>query len=191
MRSASVSLYGTFSACIIHTIYRGSLKLSFAEVWRHFEDSKLTQTKNIKVEHRHFATRQHVDLPSLNLYTTVILPGVLEKVLSCEEVSNNNLLLYCWNSCKILISILQLRLWLMNVLNPTKLVEMYELENETSFSREVDFGYFWVLSFYRSQMQCMFISMNVSWSSDETIRLMSSKQKQRSQKSFHRWVHAK
>ena len=49
---------------------------------------------------------------------------------------------------------------------------------------ETDFGHFGVINFYRSQMQHMFIYVNMLWSTDEIIGFIGTKQIKRPQKAI-------
>ena len=52
------------------------------------------------------------------------------------------------------------------------------------YSREADFGYFWMTNFHRSQIQFMFINVNVG-SSDETIRCICKTKNRDNRKHFY------
>ena len=45
---------------------------------------------------------------------------------------------------------------------PAKRPGMNRVKNRISFSKEAGFVHFRMINFYRSQMQCMFIDVNIS-----------------------------
>ena len=56
-------------------------------------------------------------------------------------------------------------------------LEIYQLKDRISFSLKVDFRHFGVISFYRGQMQHVFICVNISCGVDEIIGFIYSKHK--------------